>query len=154
VKIGLRASVVVFCLLGLIPASAQDISLEQVLTKEEFATLGVSNMSPPQRAALSKLLGRTYRQGFLVGQSKVSTANSVIGPPTRSAVETQIDGEFNGWEGETIVKLMNGQIWEQTEYHYEYLYAFMPKVLIYSSDGTYKMMVVGASRAVGVRQLR
>jgi hypothetical protein len=28
-----------------------------------------------------------------------------------SVIETKIDGDFEGWEGETVVKLMNGQVW-------------------------------------------
>ena len=54
------------------------------------------------------------------------------------------------WEGETIVKLMNGQIWQQTEYHYDYHYAYMPNVLVYRSGGGYKMKVDGTEEAVGV----
>jgi len=27
------------------------------------------------------------------------------------AIETHIEGDFEGWEGETIYKLSNGQIW-------------------------------------------
>lgn len=34
------------------------------------------------------------------------------------AIETQIDGDFSGWEGETIYKLRNGHIWQQARYHY------------------------------------
>ena len=49
---------------------------------------------------------------------------------------------------------MNGQIWQQTEYYYHYRYAFMPKVLIYRSDGGYKMKVDGVDKAVGVDRLR
>jgi len=41
-------------------------------------------------------------------------------------IESQIDGDFEGWEGDTIIKLMNGQIWQQTEYYYYYTYSFMP----------------------------
>jgi hypothetical protein len=68
-------------------------------------------------------------------------------------IESRIDGEFEGWEGETTVKLMNGQIWLQTEYHYHYHYAYMPEVLIYSSGSGYKMKVDGVKRAVGVRRI-
>ena len=71
-----------------------------------------------------------------------------------SVIETQIDGEFEGWEGETVVKLMNGQVWIQSEYYYEYCYAYMPTVLIYKSSSGWKMKVEGVSRAVGVKQLR
>ncbi len=71
-----------------------------------------------------------------------------------SVIETQIDGDFEGWEGETVVKLMNGQVWIQTEYYYHYHYAYMPSVLIYQSSGGWKMKVDGIEKAVGVEQLR
>src|SRR6202044_232769 len=32
------------------------------------------------------------------------------------AIESSISGEFHGWDGETIFKLDNGQIWQQAEY--------------------------------------
>lgn len=72
----------------------------------------------------------------------------------QSVIESQVDGEFEGWEGETVVKLMNGQIWVQTEYYYEYRYAYMPDVLVYQSSGGWKMKVEGIDKAVGVEQLR
>ncbi len=36
--------------------------------------------------------------------------------PSSEVIECKIDGAFEGWEGETIVKLTNGQIWQQSEY--------------------------------------
>ncbi|MEW6238380.1 MAG: hypothetical protein AB1656_23595 [Candidatus Omnitrophota bacterium] len=79
---------------------------------------------------------------------------SQIAPSIPSVIESKIDGDFEGWEGETIVKLMNGQIWQQSEYYYHYHYAFMPDVLIYKSGARWKMKVEGVDRAVGVQQLR
>jgi hypothetical protein len=76
------------------------------------------------------------------------------GRSSQSAIESKVDGDFSGWEGETIVKLTNGQIWQQTEYHYHYHYAFMPDVLIFKSAGRYKMKVEGTDAAVGVTQLK
>jgi len=73
---------------------------------------------------------------------------------TQSVIESQISGEFEEWDGETIVKLTNGQIWQQTEYYYYYHYAYMPKVLIYQSAGGYKMKIDGIEHAVGVKQLK
>jgi hypothetical protein len=109
-----------------------------LLTKEEQAKLGISSMSPEKREAMRGALIRTFRQGYRAAQGADRPGGVAAGT---GVVETQVDGEFNGWEGETIIKLMNGQIWQQTEYHYEYRYAYMPKVLVYPSDGGYKMSV-------------
>lgn len=59
-------------------------------------------------------------------------------------IASRIDGEFNGWNDEVVYKLTNGQYWQQTSYHYYYRYAYSPKVLIYLSNGVYKMHVDGA----------
>lgn len=75
-------------------------------------------------------------------------------PPVSSVIESKVDGEFEGWEGETIVKLMNGQIWQQIAYYYHYHYAYMPEVLIYNSDGGWKMKVEGVDKAVWVQRLK
>jgi len=133
----------------LTPTSAQNIQLEQLLSMEEQARLGIATMSPDRKAAMRDALIRLYQQGYRAGQSAVRPSAA----PAASVAETQVDGEFNGWEGETIVKLMNGQIWQQTEYHYEYHYAYMPKVLVYPSGGGFKMKVEGTSQAVGVQRL-
>jgi len=68
-------------------------------------------------------------------------------------IQSQIDGEFKGWEGDTVVKLVNGQVWQQSEYLYHYHYAYMPRVTI-TNEGGYKMSVAGISRAVRVERLK
>ena len=73
---------------------------------------------------------------------------------TANAIESQIDGNFKGWEGKTIYKLRNGQIWQQSSYHYHYHYAYAPKVIIYNDGGSYKMTVIGDSdQPVSVRRI-
>jgi hypothetical protein len=57
--------------------------------------------------------------------------------------EGQIEGEYHGWSGDTVYKLMDGYIIEQRTYHYHYHYAYSPKVLIYGSPGNYKVRVEG-----------
>jgi hypothetical protein len=71
-----------------------------------------------------------------------------------SLIETQIAGDFSGWEGETIFKLANGQIWQQTQYAYTYHYAYRPKVVIFKSGGGYQMQVEGVDSKVGVTRLK
>ena len=69
-------------------------------------------------------------------------------------IESEIAGDFNGWDGETIFKLDNGQIWQQSEYDYEYEYAYRPKVTIYKTGGGYKMKVEGMEDTIYVRRLK
>jgi hypothetical protein len=72
----------------------------------------------------------------------------------KDVFESKIDGEFEGWDGETIVKLMNGQIWQQIEYYYTYSYSFMPNVLVYKTGRNYKMKVDGIDKIIEVIRLK
>lgn len=67
--------------------------------------------------------------------------------------ESQIEGDFEGFEGETIIQLVNGQVWQQSEYWYHYHYSYMPKVIIYKQGGTFKMKIDGVDRSVSVTRL-
>ena len=57
--------------------------------------------------------------------------------------ESQIEGDFTGWDGETSYRLQNGQTWKQRSPGHEYKYAYMPKVLIYETPDGHKMRVAG-----------
>lgn len=72
----------------------------------------------------------------------------------KNVIETQIDGEFEGWEGETIFKMMNGQIWQQSSYSYLYHYAYCPNVLIYKTSTGFFMKVEGVDEKISVVQLK
>lgn len=71
-----------------------------------------------------------------------------------SVIESRIDGEFEGWEGDTIFKLENGQIWQQSSYAYTYHYAYRPRVVIYKSGNVYKMKIDDVSNTISVRRLK
>lgn len=68
-------------------------------------------------------------------------------------IETRIDGDFEGWEGETIFKMMNGQIWQQTSYAYMYHYAYSPEVIIYKTSSGYVMKVDDVEETINVVQI-
>ncbi|KFD30066.1 hypothetical protein [Sphingobium yanoikuyae] len=61
----------------------------------------------------------------------------------------QVENEWEGWDGETIVKLTDGSVWRQEEYHYEYRYAYRPTVVIQSG----RMFIEGMSRGILVSRL-
>ena len=69
-------------------------------------------------------------------------------------IKSQIDGEFEGWEGETIFKLMNGQIWQQTSYDYTYHYAYMPEVEIYETTNGYILKVEDVDETIEVVRIK
>lgn len=68
-------------------------------------------------------------------------------------IEAQIDGKFEGWDGETVFKLDNGQVWQQVTFGYTYHYAFRPKVFIIKAHGAYKMKVDGVDGTVFVKRV-
>ncbi len=74
--------------------------------------------------------------------------------PSADVIESQIEGEFSGWEGETIFKLTNGQIWQQAVYAYTYTYKYRPKVLIFRTVGGYQMQVEGMDSRIRVTRLK
>ncbi|WP_292085484.1 MULTISPECIES: hypothetical protein [unclassified Brevundimonas] len=70
------------------------------------------------------------------------------------SIESKIDGEFSGWEGDTVFKLTNGQIWQQAEHDYKYRYAYSPDVVIFRADGRFMMQVEGMDKPIRVIRLR
>src|SRR5260370_40428438 len=86
----------------------QELSIDQVMSPDELKSTGVSTLSQAQRRELDRWLTRyTY---LLLAEKKKSGGCD-------PAIETQIDGDFKGWEGETIYKLRNCQVWQQENYH-------------------------------------
>ncbi len=73
---------------------------------------------------------------------------------TGELIESQIDGEFSGWDGDTIFKLTNGQIWQQSSYAYTYSYKSRPSVIIFRSHSGYEMQVDGVDGRVRVTRLK
>jgi hypothetical protein len=102
----------------------------------------------------------TYGQfysGIVVNQPASPMQSSALSGTTNLSsdlIESRIDGDFEGWDGDTIFKLINGQIWQQVSYDYTYHYAFMPKVLIFKTTGGYKMKVEGVHKTIYVERLK
>jgi hypothetical protein len=67
-------------------------------------------------------------------------------------LESRIDGEFTGWSGETIFRLQNGQVWQQSSYAYRYKYAYSPRVVII--NGRKLALADDTSQSVRVYRVR
>jgi hypothetical protein len=131
----------------LIAQQPNSMTIDQFMTPEELKNTGVSTLSQVQRKELDRWL-TTYTFRLLERTAKkMGDCDPVI--------ESRIDGEFKGWEGETIYRLRNGQIWQQSNYHYHYHYAYAPEVTIYPTTGGCAMRVSDDDdEAISVRRLK
>ncbi len=118
--------------------------INQWMSREDFTKAGLSKLNPEEIKALD-----TWMQRFAY-----TIVTQVAGQGQADVIETRIDGEFEGWTGETIWKMTNGQIWQQIDGAYRYHYAYGPKVLIYRTSGVYRMRVDGVTGEVGVMRLK
>jgi hypothetical protein len=64
-------------------------------------------------------------------------------------MRSKVEGEWYGWDGDTIVRLANGTVWRQTQYFYRYQYKYRPDVIL---DGNL-MLVAGMPKAIRVRRI-
>ena len=108
--------------------------------------------------AKGKLLvrGKTITVISLAGTRTTTNTNRQKQTPTTTSalIESQIDGEFSGWDGETIFKLTNGQIWQQSSYAYTYSYKYRPNVMIISINGGFELKVEGIDQRIRVVRIK
>lgn len=64
-------------------------------------------------------------------------------------MQVQVENEWQGWSGDTVVKLTDGSIWRQEEYHYEYRYAYRPRAILQNNV----LQVEGMNRGIRVRRI-
>ncbi|AYC28712.1 hypothetical protein [Paenisporosarcina cavernae] len=67
--------------------------------------------------------------------------------------EARLEGDSEGFDGETIFELTNGERWEQVEYYYRYRYKYRPTVKIYKDSMSYYLELEGIERKVRVRRI-
>ena len=124
-------------------AGGLNLTMKQLLGEDGFRLTGLYLLRSEQVSILDKWIS-------LYSADLARRFSS----PVREAVESEIKGFFNGWSGETIFELTNGQIWKQSAYDYQYESEFNPKVVIYPIGSTFKMRVDGVKGAIEVRQIK
>lgn len=68
-------------------------------------------------------------------------------------VESQIDGDFSGFDNDILFPLQNGQYWIQTNYKHWYKKLHNPEIKIYKYNGTNYLMVDGQTEFIDVDQV-
>lgn len=140
----MAASVIVQSTLAFASAEST-FNIRSLITPNEFNSAGLNKLSPEELKTLNRLLHRFYVRVYEHFHPKTDCSR---------VIESQIDGTFEGWDGDTVFKLTNGQIWQQSSYDYTYEYDYMPDVLIFSSGGQCKLKVEGVNDIIAVRRLK
>jgi hypothetical protein len=125
-------------------------SVESLMSAAEFQQAGLQKLSPNELVALNRWLAKFANTiAAAVGQT---AGPGTVGTP--DVVESHIDGDFEGWSGDTTFKLDNGQIWQQAGYGYSYHYAYHPSVTIRRTGTSYRMKIEGTVDSVAVKRLK
>ena len=97
--------------------SAQTFSsLEERMSQRDFESAGLQKLSAEELAFLNRWL---VERGLSAPVTAASGSSDRIGlPPTASEsgdrVQSRLLGSFRGWSGNTVFRLENGQVWQQT----------------------------------------
>jgi hypothetical protein len=67
--------------------------------------------------------------------------------------QSRIEGEFEGFDGDRIYTLDNGQQWQQAHYKYRYVYKYRPVARIWNDGGKYTLDVEGMGEIIQVRRM-
>lgn len=97
-------------------------SLEEQMSGNEFNAAGLQKLTPNELAALNQWI-RSRSLATLDTASPAAAATpeergtdvSSIQNMERSLITSHLVGKFTGWDGQTVFKLENGMIWEQTD---------------------------------------
>lgn len=165
-------------------AQAAGVDLKSQMSAAEYRAAGLDRLTDSERAALEAWLAKHGARPFddanaVADQAEPAPAApeppSVDRPspkqaPTAAAfgdeqlekkvtaapevITAQIAGSFRGWDGKTVFRLTNGQIWKQRvggRYRYR---AEDPEVQIERARFGYYLKIVATGRKVGVKRVK
>ena len=125
----------------------------------------MSSLHPLKDWSLQHSRGGSYHYAYRPSVTIVGTASgyvmsvegvssSIRVEPVTEFVRTCIAGEFEGWDGDTVFNLCNGQVWQQASFSFMYRYRYRPDVLIYRDGLVFRLKVEGIDRTIAVVRLR
>ncbi len=80
--------------------------------------------------------------------------DTVLCRKVSDVIESNIDGDFTGWSGDTVFRLADGHVWQQDSYSTLMQNSYRPAVYIYESNKAMKMKVEDVAEVISVKKLR
>ncbi len=99
------------------PSGQHFSTLEERMSQADFNRAGLSKLSAEQLKFLDQWLarhvGEIHSTPVQAGSPSRFGYRRAVDQP-RKKLESNIVGSFSGWNGNTRIKLANGQVWQQT----------------------------------------
>ncbi len=148
------------------------------MSDDEFAQAGLHKLTEAELQFLNRWLRQGTANPAVVAGAGQSQSLERVPVPSESAVSpeeqfgleqlkakpdpklpeqitAQLLGEFRGWDGKTVFRLDNGQVWQQrVGGAYRSPKRVNPAVTIEKGRFGYYLSLVGSGRKVGVKRLR
>lgn len=137
---------------------AENVSLRDLMTPEQFRAAGLKKLSADELASLERFL-KGYRDETVQSATKqieerVAPSGKRDQAADRGVIESRIKGDFDGLKGRTRMVLENGSIWQQGDSQLKFTaHLTNPEVVLVRSIFGYRMFIVGISRPFYVKQV-
>ena len=128
------------------------------LTPQELATFNAwfnSYLQQTNQSATVTVPAAAVPSATAVKPSAAAFGSEQIPDEGLQKIESRIDGVLQGWTGNTVFKLENGQIWQQAGPGYETdMRLDHPQVIIKKLAFGYLLTIPGSSNNVFVRRIK
>ena len=172
-----RILIVIIVLLSSVPLVASEgfSTLEEQMTGKEFTASGLDKLTPEELASLnawirSRSLATIDAPASAAAATTAATTSSAAESTggdrrgfrsekedeDRSSITSRIVGKFSGWDGQTVFKLENGMIWEQTDKDKFYIREVENPVAIIEPGifGTWRLQIEGYNSKCRVERIQ
>ena len=135
------------------PSKQKDFpGIEKLMSAEDFTRAGLDRLTPEQVRALNDWLVR-----YTAGEAYVvqTTSEEVRAAVPEFRLEARIVPPFDGWSGQTLFRLDNGQVWRQ-RIKGRYMFSGDDTRVVITRNvlGFYNLTLVSTGRSVGVEPVR
>ena len=135
------------------PAQPSQPALKKLMTAREFKLTGLEKLTPVELMRLDDWIRRyaaRTQKGGVAGKGAAAAAGAAGG----ELIQSKIEAGFDGWDGETIFRLDNGQVWQQAGEGQLIHSSYQPGVVIYKDGDDWKMKVDGVEETIEVKRVK
>src|SRR5262245_51263174 len=128
--------------------------VRELMSSEDFLAAGLDKLTPKEIDALNRWLVRFTAKDAPELQHENEVVRQEMKRVDDEGIKSRIVGEFRGWDGDTVFRLENGQVWKQRLRGRWFYRATSPEVELKKNFlGYWEMRIVEANRAIGVTRI-